>query len=154
MLRAPRHALLERHEILAAVDLPAVRVQGGEGDAQVVGQALLDLGPVGVGDLDVAQLEHGRLEGLPEGDRGGRRRAWRSPIPGVRDPLAHGRPYPCPDVGGGHEPAAHPLGQGSDGRDDQLGPHPGHQPVEAVRRQPPQHLHGHLHAHAVVGGSR
>ena len=59
-------------------------------------------------------------------------------------------PHPRPDVRGRHEPATHPLGQRSDRGHAQLGPHPGHQPFQAFGPHPPQDLHGHLQADAVV----
>ena len=151
LLGAPRQALLQGHEILAAVDLPAPVVQGDEGDAQVVGQALDGLGPVGVGDLDVPQPRHGLGEGPPEGDR---RRAHAAGAVGPRDPLADGLPHLRARVRGGHEPTAHPLGQGADGGHHQLGARARHEPVEAVGAQAPQHLDGHPHGDAVVGGAR
>ena len=57
-------------------------------------------------------------------------------------------------VGGGHQVAAHRLGQRADQRRHQVVPVAGHLPVEPVGADLVEHGQGHVHGHAVVVGAR
>ena len=114
----------------------------------MIRQPLGRLGPVLLRDLHALEAEHHPAEGLLERHLGTARARRR------RELLGDLRPHLGAHVRGRHQLAAHPLGQRPDRGHAQLGAHPRHQPVEALRGQAPQYLHRHLDADPVLGVAR